>query len=232
MIVIGDIHGCFKTLMALLKQLPDDKIFFVGDLIDKGPRSYEVVKFVIDHPEMQSVRGNHEDFMVDTVGFCSLDNYCLWTHPRNGGQATIDSYKEHFPAMKDRELKDLIPKDHLHFLDCLPEFIIEDNLFISHSAYSGFDLNDQEMIEDMQTWDKLRSLRWYRGTPRRVVKDSKEYFHIFGHTPNPGVIKTDFYANIDTGAVFSGNQDFFDGYGRLTAMQYPSMKIWTQENVD
>ena len=40
--VIGDVHGCYRSLLALIEQLPhkfDSKICFVGDLIDRGPAS-------------------------------------------------------------------------------------------------------------------------------------------------------------------------------------------------
>ena len=47
MIIIADIHGCFKTLQALIKKLPEDQeICFSGDLIDRGRNSKDVVEFV------------------------------------------------------------------------------------------------------------------------------------------------------------------------------------------
>jgi len=45
--LIGDVHGCYKTLCALIDRLPrgaDSKICFVGDLIDRGNGSFEVVQ--------------------------------------------------------------------------------------------------------------------------------------------------------------------------------------------
>jgi len=45
--VVGDVHGCFYTLQKLLKKLPQDaRVIFVGDLVDKGNYSKEVVEFV------------------------------------------------------------------------------------------------------------------------------------------------------------------------------------------
>ena len=47
--IIGDVHGCYRSLLALIEQLPrkfDSKICFVGDLIDRGPASADVVEFV------------------------------------------------------------------------------------------------------------------------------------------------------------------------------------------
>ena len=47
--IIGDVHGCYKSLLALIEQFPNkqnSKIVFVGDLVDRGNDSYNVVKFI------------------------------------------------------------------------------------------------------------------------------------------------------------------------------------------
>ena len=48
--IISDIHGCYKTLLALIDQFPNkqnSKIVFVGDLIDRGKNSCEVVELLL-----------------------------------------------------------------------------------------------------------------------------------------------------------------------------------------
>ena len=61
--VIGDVHGHYKTLLALTEKLPQNaKLIFVGDLIDRGPQSMEVVKFVRESGYL-CVMGNHEHIM-------------------------------------------------------------------------------------------------------------------------------------------------------------------------
>lgn len=63
-LVVGDIHGCYDELLALmvLADLAEsDRIVSVGDLIDRGPKSWEVVDFFRSRPESRfAVRGNHE----------------------------------------------------------------------------------------------------------------------------------------------------------------------------
>ena len=47
--IISDVHGCYKTLLALINQFPNkqnSKIVFVGDLIDKGKNTHDVIEFV------------------------------------------------------------------------------------------------------------------------------------------------------------------------------------------
>jgi len=60
--LIGDVHGCYKTLCALIDRLPhgtDSKICFVGDLIDRGEGSFEVVQLAMRRG-YAAVMGNHE----------------------------------------------------------------------------------------------------------------------------------------------------------------------------
>ena len=60
--LIGDVHGCYKTLCALMDRLPrgaDSKICFVGDLIDRGEVSFDVVQLAMQRG-YAAVMGNHE----------------------------------------------------------------------------------------------------------------------------------------------------------------------------
>ncbi|MCR9145081.1 MAG: metallophosphoesterase [bacterium] len=67
MIIIGDVHGCYKSLRALVKKCPPEPICFVGDLIDRGPDSKGVVEFVRGEGH-QCVLGNHEELMIKFSG--------------------------------------------------------------------------------------------------------------------------------------------------------------------
>lgn len=62
-IIIGDVHGCYFELRALLEEIqirPSDRLVFVGDLITKGPADREVLDFVRATRRCESVLGNHE----------------------------------------------------------------------------------------------------------------------------------------------------------------------------
>ena len=61
-IIIGDIHGHYDGLMTLLEAIApgrNDMVYFLGDLIDRGPKSSQVVEFVKNSP-YQCILGNHE----------------------------------------------------------------------------------------------------------------------------------------------------------------------------
>jgi serine/threonine protein phosphatase 1 len=62
-IVVGDIHGCYDELMELLEKVgigDDDRIFSVGDLITKGPKSKEVLELFMTDARFATVIGNHD----------------------------------------------------------------------------------------------------------------------------------------------------------------------------
>src|SRR5882762_6770687 len=62
-IVIGDIHGCYDELMALLEKADlkdNDRVVSVGDLITKGPKSREVLELFMTDARFSTVIGNHD----------------------------------------------------------------------------------------------------------------------------------------------------------------------------
>jgi serine/threonine protein phosphatase 1 len=87
--VVGDIHGCFSLLEAMLEQLTfdptSDRLFSVGDLIDRGPESQRALEF-IRHPWFHPIRGNHEVMLIEALAGDSqsvmrwLENGGGWCH--------------------------------------------------------------------------------------------------------------------------------------------------------
>src|SRR4051812_26027312 len=93
---IGDVHGCALTLKELLldelKIEKQDEIYFLGDYIDRGSRSKEVIDFILglkkENYKINTLRGNHEQLFIDSdESFSDFDNWI-----RNGGIATLESF--------------------------------------------------------------------------------------------------------------------------------------------
>lgn len=88
--VVGDIHGCFEALMVMLKLLnfdfTKDRLFSVGDLIDRGPDSIKCVNLIYE-PWFFPVVANHEQMMIDTLVTQIGDRY-MWLS--NGGNWMLD----------------------------------------------------------------------------------------------------------------------------------------------
>lgn len=82
--IVGDVHGHFELLEALLQQIRFcprvDRVFCTGDLIDRGPCSEQVVDWLA-HPWFHAVRGNHEQMVLDFA----TGNGDPARHARNGG---------------------------------------------------------------------------------------------------------------------------------------------------
>lgn len=80
--VVGDIHGCFDRLELLLSAVGfnklTDRLFSVGDLVDRGPNSLEVLR-LIKQPWFHAVMGNHEWMMLEGL----TNSFHLWY--QNGG---------------------------------------------------------------------------------------------------------------------------------------------------
>lgn len=88
-LVVGDLHGRFFTLTDLLDKVAyvpeQDVLLSVGDLIDRGPRSVELVDFFAE-PDRHAVRGNHEQMVLYPENWREV-----WRYPPNGGPATCRS---------------------------------------------------------------------------------------------------------------------------------------------
>lgn len=122
--IISDIHGCYETLLALIAKIPPDhQIVFAGDLIDRGPRSKEVVEYAMNN-KIPTVMGNHEHMMLFHYGRAKGYN-----HPRiwmsNGGIWTTESYCGR------------VPHDVLKWAEKLPLCLIYDDVLVSHTGHGG-----------------------------------------------------------------------------------------------
>lgn len=67
---IGDIQGCYRSLQALLANLPlesDDEIWLCGDLVNRGPNSLEVLQWAMQETRVVAVLGNHDLHLLSTA---------------------------------------------------------------------------------------------------------------------------------------------------------------------
>ena len=88
--IIGDLHGCLSQLNELLAHVgfnpTTDRLFSVGDLIDRGPDSFGCFQ-LLNQPWFHAVRGNHEEMACMAMSSNreeSMGGKFLWS--RNGGQ--------------------------------------------------------------------------------------------------------------------------------------------------
>jgi len=153
-LAIGDIHGCLIPLQALVRRLalePSDTIIFLGDYIDRGPNSKEVIDFLIllkSKFNVVSILGNHEEMMI-----ASRDDqryFDAWI--KFGGKSTLESYN--LPIEKKSLYS--IPKPHWEFmLDCTEYYETNSHIF-THATIDA-DINIREQNAEELRWNKFLS---------------------------------------------------------------------------
>jgi hypothetical protein len=166
-LAIGDISGYKKTFDKLIKQSPHSRIIALGDIIDRGPESRQMIEFFIQNPQHITLMGNHEHMFIKTyeqvVENKKSPYYSsIWIYA-NGGKETLESYGIFVPECpySRRELLDLrtheraefietppmkkmfsefskIPKTHIDFLKGLPLFVETDKAFFSHAPIKNW----------------------------------------------------------------------------------------------
>lgn len=227
--VIGDVHGNYKTLLALVEKLPKDAILiFVGDLIDRGKESAKVVRFVRENNHL-CVLGNHEEMMF-TYGFflaeayensTPLPQHNLWY--ANGGIMTLLSYGlirlvEGSPA-KIEEFETPLQrfKEDMKWMEKLPLYI---ELDLSHASHMPVVVSHApiESVWNLRHVDFMyATFHRVATTNRRNPDEDANIFNIFGHTPmRDGVEIKHHYVNVDTGCYMGAESEIY-GYKRLSA---------------
>jgi predicted phosphodiesterase len=187
--VIGDIHGCYNTFLKVWERMNGIKeIYTVGDLIDRGKYSKEVVEFCMNN-NIRSVRGNHEDMLIKAIessdkilGFLFKEAELYYY---NGGRETQYSYINSRLFSNFKKFKqELKATGHYDFLKNFPLKYEFKKVVISHAGIiNGGDDN---------------SILWNRSTPAQIDK-----LQIFGHTPlQEFTYLRNYYSNIDTGCVY------------------------------
>lgn len=201
--VIGDIHGCFYTLQKLINKIESKykgiEIYSVGDLVDRGNFSLQVVEFII-HNKIKCVLGNHDKMFY--YYFNEPDNPLANAWNYNGNDKTLASYQNN---------QDLISK-HLTKFKKFPLFYNLEDCFISHAGISRYYKN--YLIENNKikyeifnsffdsTKDEEDGILWNRSQLMKLDK-----LQIVGHTRQPKItyIENNNSLYIDT-SVYTGNK--------------------------
>lgn len=99
--VVSDLHGNFELFLEGLKKIEfsrDDKLYVLGDAIDKGPESICLLQYIMKADNIDMVLGNHEFMMLNSIELSGGVEECrgrdaqLWLY-YNGGAKTYDQYK-------------------------------------------------------------------------------------------------------------------------------------------
>lgn len=205
LIAIGDLHGCahaLEGLLAMIRPQPEDRLVFLGDLIDKGRETRETLDRLIalrQECHVVLIQGNHEELLY--AARTNKEARKFWE--ACGGMEMLSSY--HLGARLEE-----IPPEHWALLDtCVPYYETDEFLF-THANY----LPDVPMSEQPD-----HQLRWTLFDPLEVRPHMSGKTVVVGHTEHPGgdIVDLGFAICIDTACW---------RYGWLTAIELPSRRLW------
>lgn len=211
--VVGDIHGCFNQLELQMKLVGFDKtkdrLFSVGDLIDRGPDSAKVLE-LIQSTWFHPVIGNHEYFMID----CLLHDGDVDLWYRNGG-SWLENENLEMMRWVARYLEANLPL-------AITVKTVYGNVGICHAQPPSNDWGDltRTRLSLLQREDMIWSRSLInRSASNYVCKNIDITIH--GHTP----IKECMYVG---NALFIDTGSFLNEFGYP---EYPGVKILNLHNL-
>ncbi len=223
--IIGDIHGCFAELQALLKQLgyeiQDDeqpfrlhhpmgrKIVFLGDLVDRGPDVLGVLRLVMDMVESGNalcIPGNHDVKLLRKLKGRDI----RLTH---GLAASVEQLEKESPEFREWVAK---------FIDGLvSHYVLDDGkLVVAHAGLKeAMQGRASGAVREFALYGETTGETDEFGMPIRynwAAEYRGKAMVVYGHTPVPEAEWLNNTINIDTGCVFGG---------KLTALRYPEREL-------
>ncbi|WP_304167938.1 metallophosphoesterase family protein [Phenylobacterium aquaticum] len=211
---IGDVHGRIDALEVLLRTIVQDAratapaarplLIFLGDYVDRGPASKEVVSLIIAlgkeaSLEVRALKGNHEEALLQFLDEPEFGS----TWAEYGGITTLASYGVTPPtgrtdpeawAVASQALAKAMPRDHLAFYNELELMaVVGDYAFVHAGVRPGVSLAHQSAHDLM--WIRQEFL----SSPGRFEK-----IIVHGHTPMEEPQMTKARIGVDTGVYATG----------------------------
>ena len=187
---VGDIHGCFTLLEQELHKLgfndKTDRLFSVGDLVDRGPESIKALEW-LSKPWFHAIRGNHEQMAIEMLeGYGDTNTYI-----HNGGRWFLDL----MPHQK---------WDIVNAFNKLPLWMEVE----TPNGLVGFVHGDAP--DDWRKVENNSPMAALWGRSRIKTKDTTPVANVHkvyvGHTPIKEIKEFGNVIYIDTGACFSGGK--------------------------
>lgn len=210
--VVSDIHGMYQSFLEVLKYWDfESTLVILGDLIDRGPQSIEVVQHVMNLQQQYTdqvicLKGNHEQAFLD---FLLLPEYEWSYYHRIGGNETLNSMLKQMPD----EVLELSIVGQVHaikkqfheeidFISKRESYCTVGQVLFTHAGFaSQFDSLEHSTAHDFL---------WIRH--HYQFENHTPYVNVFGHTPVRKIHESDDiwisedrkYIGIDGGCVFDG----------------------------
>lgn len=213
-IVIGDVHGHYDGLMKLLEAISpgsDDQVYFLGDLIDRGPQSAQVIDFVRQN-RYHCLLGNHEQLLLESFPQGQIFNPALQAWLYSGGRATVASYGDAALLL-----------EHLNWLRTLPIYLDLGDYWLVHAGvHPRLPLDQQTTQEFCWIREEFHSTTRPYFADKLIITGHTITFTLPGVTPG-ALAQGCGWLDIDTGAYHPKS-------GWLTGLDLANQKVY-QVNV-
>jgi serine/threonine protein phosphatase 1 len=213
--VVGDIHGAFFALEKLLKKVGFDKtkdrLFSVGDLVDRGIESHRALEF-LQYPWFHAISGNHEQIIIK-IGLKSYDEaYPKKRKNRDGNhwffELTDEQKTKYIEAFK--KLPIIIQIGNVGLVHAYPLHSWETSVKMAKK-------NNTKSI-DFMTRNRKAAIDYINGVQQPAIKGIGTV--IVGHTIVKGVSYSNNVIFLDTG--------YYEDDGALSVVELSSMDIITE----
>lgn len=207
-IAIGDVHGHYHALVKLLDAIAptaDDRLYFLGDLIDRGPDSASVVKLVRDN-QYTCLLGNHEHLLINACGNGKVNQPALQAWRYSGGQTTLTSYPKLYSHPSEALLEDVA------WMQTLPLYIDLGDAWLVHAGvHPDLPIRDQGAEDFCWIRAPFHNIRKPYFPNKLIVVGHTITFTFKGLKPGQ-LAKGNGWLDIDTGAYhpMSGWLSAFD----------------------
>lgn len=189
---IPDLHGRYDLMKLALDHIESNyeagTIVFLGDYVDRGPQSRQILETLIEGKPYDSnwlwvcLKGNHEDLMLHALSERRMGSMRDWLI--NGGNTTLDSYPN-----------EQVPQEHLNWIENLPTYYKD-----KHRVYVHAFVNVNRPLAQHTELELL----WMRHQPFDQDLPCEEGYVVHGHTPiSQGPLILENRINLDTGAMWN-----------------------------
>ncbi len=217
-LVIPDIHGCLETLVALFEKANPtkaDQIFFLGDYINRGPKSAGVVDFILDLIqkgfEVYPLRGNHEQMAIDS-------------HSNNLANPNL----KRVPSLQKRrglvDSKGLLLEKYRDLFFSLPYYYELEKHYLVHAGFDFKSPNPFENYEQMLWILENENDETFTKGKQIIHGHTSEFLHFI----QEDVEKRAKVMSLDNGVYKVSHE----GKGNLCCLDLTNNQLFVQNNID
>lgn len=186
MLIFGDTAGQYDAFVKLIADHRTDEelVILAGDIVDRGPKSREMIEWAKNDDNSIVLIGNHEHMMIDWVFEKGVYDVRDWRS--NGGIATVHSYFPDEDSYVDGDNARAAMRQDALWLECQPFYFYRAGLIVTHAPPLMPDKLPSDIDRFLRHPDGRLAFVWNR----RVVTAEDftgKHLHLYGHNSQEGL---------------------------------------------